>query len=105
MDEPFLYLQDVRTIDPGSKTVQNEERSKVIVFSFAAGKGLSAHSAPFPATLYIAKGEAVLTLGSEQRDAAEGTFVYMAANLVHGIQARTDVVMILTILKNPSVAA
>jgi quercetin dioxygenase-like cupin family protein len=105
---PFVYLQDVRAIDPQpdrsilSKTIQNDERSKVIVFSFAAGQELSAHTAPFPATIYIAKGEATLKLGEEEREATEGTFAYMTANLVHGIQARTDVVMILTMLKNPA---
>jgi len=108
MDDLFVFLQDVREIDSQpdrsilSKAIQNDERSKVILFSFAAGQELSAHTAPFPATIYIAKGEATLKLGEEEREATEGTFAYMTANLVHGIRARTDVVMILTMLKNPA---
>jgi quercetin dioxygenase-like cupin family protein len=105
MESPFVYLQDVRSIESQeensilSKTIQNDDRSKIIVFSFAPGQELSAHTAPFPATLYFAKGEASLNLGGEEREATEGTFVYMAAKLEHGIRAKTHVVLLLTMIK------
>ena len=57
MESPFVYLQDVRTIESQhensilSKTIQNDERSKIIAFSFAPGQELSTHTAPFPAAL------------------------------------------------------
>ena len=107
MEPLFVYLQDVRTIESQhensilSKTIQNDERSKIIVFSFAPGQELSAHTAPFPAALYLVKGEATLKLGNEEREAAEGSFVYMTPNLEHGIRAKTHVTMLLTMLKNP----
>lgn len=107
MEEGLVYLQDVReTAVHGdnsilSKTLQNDERSKVILFSFAPGQELSAHTAPFPATLYFAKGEADLKLGDEEQQAREGSFAYMPAYLEHGIKAKTHVVMLLTMLKNP----
>jgi len=73
----------------------------VIQFCFAPGQELSAHKAPFPATLYFVKGKAALTLASDELEAGEGTFVYMAPNLEHGISARTEVIMLLTMFKNP----
>jgi quercetin dioxygenase-like cupin family protein len=104
MDTRYTYIKDLRetNVQPDSilsKTIHSDERSKVIQFCFAAGQELSAHTAPFPATLYFAKGEAMLNLGTDQQDAAEGTFVYMTPNLEHGIRAKTEVVMLLTMLK------
>lgn len=96
-------LRDLQVAEGGilSKTIQNSDRSKVIQFCFAPGQELSAHTAPFPASIYIAKGQATLKLGAEQVDASEGTFAYMEANLEHGIVAKTEVVMLLTMFKNP----
>lgn len=82
-----------------SRTLQNDERSKVILFSFAPGQELSAHTAPFPATLYFVQGEASLKLGTDHQEAKAGTFVHMPPLLEHGIQARTEVVMLLTMIK------
>jgi len=80
--------------------LQNDDNTKIILFGFAPGQELSAHTAPFPATLVFLKGEALLKLGGEEQPAVEGTFVYMPPNLEHGIQAETEVVMLLTMVKN-----
>ena len=107
MNNPYTYFNDlraqVRVPENGilSRTLQNDDRSKVVLFGFAPGQELTAHTAPFPATLYFVKGEADLQLGDDQTTASEGTFAYMTANLEHGIRAKTEVVMLLTMLKNP----
>jgi quercetin dioxygenase-like cupin family protein len=106
MNEPYIYVRDVRerakTPENGilSQTLQNDDRTKVILFGFAPGQELSAHTAPFPATLTFLKGEALLNLGGEEQEASEGTFVYMQPKLEHGIKARTEVVMLLAMIKN-----
>lgn len=82
-----------------SQTLHSDERSKVILFGFAAGQELSAHTAPYPATLLFLKGEASLKLGAEEQEAVEGTFVYMPPLLEHGIKAHNDVIMLLTMIK------
>jgi hypothetical protein len=41
----------------------------------------------------------VVRLGSDEHEASEGTFVYIAPYLKHGIKAKTDVVMLLTMIK------
>src|SRR5881628_3589415 len=102
----FIYVPDLaeqaKVPETGilSQTLQNDERTKVILFGFAPGQELSAHTAPFPATLTFLKGEALLNLGGEERDATEGTFVYMRQKLEHGIKAKTEVVMLLAMIKN-----
>ena len=106
MTDAYVYVKDLRqhaaVPENGilSQTLRNDERTKVILFAFAPGQELSAHTAPFPATLIFLKGEATLVLGGEEQQAAEGTFVYMAPKLEHGIKAKGEVVMLLTIIKN-----
>jgi quercetin dioxygenase-like cupin family protein len=105
MTDSYIYLRDLRqqakVPENGilSQTLHSDERSKVILFGFAAGQELSAHTAPYPATLLFLKGDALLKLGAEEQEATEGTFVYMPPYLEHGIKARNDVVMLLTMVK------
>ena len=106
MSDAFIHVRDVREQakipENGilSQTLQNDDRTKVILFGFAPGQELSAHTAPFPATLTFLKGEALLNLGGQEQQAGEGTFVYMQPKLEHGIKAHTEVVMLLTMIKN-----
>jgi quercetin dioxygenase-like cupin family protein len=105
--EPYVYVRDLRQLakvpENGilSQSLHSDERSKVILFGFAAGQELSAHTAPYPATLTFLKGDALLKLGAAEQEAAVGTFVYMPPYLEHGIKARSEVVMLLTMIKAP----
>lgn len=105
MTDKYVFVTDLvaqaRVPENGilSQTLHSDEASKVILFGFAPGQELSAHTAPFPATLTFLKGEATLRLGSEEQEAIAGTFVFMTPNLEHGIKAKTDVVMLLTMIK------
>jgi len=82
-----------------SRTLHNDDRSKIIAFGFAAGQELSAHTAPMPAILYFVSGEARLRLGDDEMEAAGGALAHMPAQLEHGILARTPLVMLLVMLK------
>ena len=82
-----------------SRTLQNDESAKIILFSFAAGHGLAAHRTPMPAIIQILRGEAVLTLGTDTREAAAGHWVSMPPQLIHALEAKTPVTMLLTLLK------
>jgi quercetin dioxygenase-like cupin family protein len=110
MNNAYVYVKDLRqqakVPENGilTQTLQNDERTKVILFGFAPGQELSAHTAPFPATLTFLKGNARLKLGADDQQATEGTFVYMSPNLEHGIKAEDEVVMLLTMIKNAPAA-
>jgi quercetin dioxygenase-like cupin family protein len=105
MSEPYVYLPDLSAevlLPPDgilSRPIHTDERSKIILFHFAPGQELIAHTAPFPATIYIVRGDAKLTLGGDEQEAHTGTFVYMTPQLEHGIKAQTEVVMLLTMVK------
>lgn len=87
-----------------SRTIQTDERSKVVLFVFAPGQELSAHTAPMPATIFIVSGEGTLKLGAETMEIAPGSFAYMPPKLEHAIKARTEVVMLLTMVKGVAAA-
>lgn len=105
MSEPYVYMPDLAAevqLPPNgilSRTLHSDDRSKIILFHFAPGQELSAHTAPFPATLYFIRGDAKLKLGADEQEAHAGTFAYMTPQLEHGIKAQTEVVMLLTMVK------
>ena len=107
MESHYIYIEDLRQAGEApengilSRTLQNDERSKVILFAFAPGQELSAHTAPFPATLCFLEGTATLRLDDDTRQAREGTFVHMAPLVEHGIHADSVVRMLLVLHKNP----
>ena len=82
-----------------SHTLHNDDQVKIIVFGFAAGQELSAHTAPFPATIQILEGEAKLTLGHDSHAVSAGCVAHMQANLPHAIVAKTPTLMLLTMFK------
>lgn len=93
-------IPDVPADSIVSRTVFEDELQKVVLFAFAEGEELSEHTAASPAVLYFISGEADLTLGEEQGQAGPGTWVHMAPNLPHSIQARSELRMLLTLFKN-----
>ena len=102
---PSYFLTDLATEitipEKGilSHTLYNDESVKIVIFGFSAGHELTAHTAPMPATIQFLQGEATLTLGTDTREVTAGTFIHMQSQLVHGIVAKTPVLMLLTLVK------
>lgn len=84
-----------------TRTLYADEQVKVVLFGFDTGQELSEHTASTPAILHFLRGEARLLLGSDTMEARAGAWVHMPARLSHSIQARTPVVMLLLLLKQP----
>lgn len=87
--------------ESGKKTVVliENEKTKAILFTFAAGGGLAEHVAPFDAVIQIISGTASITVGYESVEGKPGTWIQMAAKTPHSIKAETSVVMLLTLIK------
>ena len=81
-----------------SRTIHRDDKVKVVLFGFAGGQELSQHTASVPAMIEILSGEARVTLDGEEKELSRGSWVFMDANLPHAIYARTEVVMLLTML-------
>ena len=82
-----------------SHTLYNDEYEKIILFGFASGEELSAHTAPMPATIQILSGEITLILGENRYEAGPGCLVHMEPLLTHGVIARTPAMVLLTLFK------
>jgi len=82
-----------------SRTIYSDKAVKAILFAFAAGQELSEHTSSQVASLYFVQGEADITLGDDKLTAQPGTWVHMPPHLPHSIEAKTPVVMLLTMLK------
>jgi quercetin dioxygenase-like cupin family protein len=93
--------REARPPDRGilSRTLFNDDRLKAVLFGFAAGEGLSEHTASLPAVLHFLQGEARLTLGDDAVEAGPGSWLHMPRGMRHSVQARTAVVMLLLLLK------
>ena len=103
-DQVFQIRQLLDELQPPESGKQSivlldDANTKVLLFAFAAGSGLTEHVAPFPAIIQIIKGEAAMTVGNESVAAKQGTWIQMAAKTPHSIKAQTPVVMLLTLLK------
>ena len=52
-----------------------------------------------PAILHLIQGEATLTLDDDTVEAQPGTWIHMEQNLKHSVKTKTQVVMLLLLLK------
>lgn len=83
-----------------SHTLYNDDSLKIILFGFATGQELTAHTAPMPATIQFLEGEASLTLGEDTHEVSPGALIHMQPKLTHGIVAKTPVRMLLYLHKS-----
>ena len=102
--ENYQIRQLMDEIQPPESGKQNivlldDTNTKVVLFAFAAGSGLTEYVVPLPAIIQIIKGEFALTVGNESVAGKMGTWIQMAAKTPHSIQAESPVVMLLTLLK------
>lgn len=104
-DPKTLFVPDLGQYSPVpedgilSRTVIESDTARVVYFGFATGELLSEHTASMPAIIQIIEGTATVTLGDDSHEAGPGSWAYMPANLPHSIEAKTPVVMLLTMLK------
>ena len=82
-----------------SRTLLKNGYANVTLFSFDAGQSLSEHSAGQAALLQIVDGEAEIMLGSDVHAAQAGSWAYMPPRLPHAITAKTNLIMLLTLLQ------
>ena len=109
MEKPYRYTPNLlHTIDNipvdsiVSRTIHDDEFTKVILFGFAKGQELSEHTASMPAIIHILQGEFQIILGEDEIHAQSGSWFHLDANLTHALTAKSQAVMLLTLIKNES---
>lgn len=82
-----------------SKSIVENEHHKVIHFTLAPGQELSEHTASVPAVIQILEGEGIVVLAGVEYEASPGKLYYMPAELKHAVQARGELVFLLTMFR------
>jgi quercetin dioxygenase-like cupin family protein len=82
-----------------SKQVIKKETGTITLFAFDAGEGLSEHTAPFDAMVYILDGEAEIKIGGKPHILNKGEAIIMPANITHALKAIQKFKMMLTMIK------
>ena len=87
-----------------SRPIFNDDHLRVVLFGLAAGEEMTEHTTSMEATLHFISGEAELTLGEDRFEVQAGSWTQMTPRLPHSILAKTDTVMLLTLLKQSAEA-
>ena len=83
-----------------SRTLIDKEKGTVTVFSFDKDEGLSEHTAPYDALVYVYDGEALITISGEPYTVKKGQTIIMPANDPHALRATTSFKMMLVMIKS-----
>ena len=62
-----------------SKTLLKKTTGNITLFAFDTGQGLSEHTAPFDAVVYILDGQARITIGGSPQNVDQGDMLIMPA--------------------------
>ncbi len=104
-DNPFgkTKLVDLADYQEGSvvsRTIIDKKRGTVTFFAFDEGQGLSEHTAPFDALVYVIDGEAEITISGKLLNLKAGEMVIMPADQPHALRAVKKFKMILTMIRS-----
>ncbi len=83
-----------------SREIINKKAGTVTLFAFDEGQGLSEHTAPFDALVYLLAGEAEIIISGKPVRLKGGEMVIMPANKPHALKAVTKFKMILTMIRS-----
>lgn len=83
-----------------SRTIIEKKTGTLTLFAFGEGQGLSEHTAPFDAAVYILAGEAEVTISGKTLRLKEGEMVIMPANEPHALKAVRKFKMLLVMIKS-----
>ena len=83
-----------------SRALINKDVGTVTLFSFDKGEGLSEHTAPFDALVYVFDGEAEITISKEKFILNNGQMIIMPANEPHALKAIEKFKMMLIMIKS-----
>ncbi len=82
-----------------SREIIRRDSGTMSVFAFDEGEGLSEHTAPFDAVVYLLEGEAQITIEGKPHVLKEGEMIIMPANTPHALKALTRYKMLLVMIR------
>lgn len=95
-------LLDLLRYQPGaivSREIVKKGTGTVTLFAFDKGQGLSEHTAPFDALVYIADGRARIKISGKSFPVKKGEIIIMPANKPHAVKAVEKFKMFLIMIR------
>ena len=83
-----------------SRTILDKKAGTLTVFAFDQGEGLSEHTTPYDAMVYIIDGEAEVTISGKPVRLKKGEMTIMPANEPHALQAVAKFKMLLVMIRS-----
>ena len=83
-----------------SRTIIDKKTGTVTMFAFDENQGLSEHTAPYDAMVYVLEGEVEITISGKPLRLRQGEITIMPANEPHALTAKTKFKMLLTMIKS-----
>ncbi|MGA8850034.1 MAG: cupin domain-containing protein [Dehalococcoidia bacterium] len=96
----LIDLADYQEGSVVSRTIIDKKAGTVTFFAFDEGQGLSEHTAPFDALVYVLEGEAEIVISGKPIHLIGGEMVIMPANQPHALRAIKSFKMILTMIRS-----
>ena len=96
-------LEDLIDYQEGSvvsRTLIDHKAGTVTLFAFDQNQGLSEHTAPYDALVYVVDGEVEVTISGKPLILKQGEITIMPANQPHALAAKTRFKMLLTMIKS-----
>jgi len=82
-----------------SKEIIKKDKGTVTLFAFDKGQGLSEHTAPFDALVYVFDGKAEIVISGRTHSLIAGEAIIMPANKPHALKAAERFKMLLVMVK------
>lgn len=78
----------------------DKETGTVTLFAFDSKQGLSEHTAPFDAIVYVFDGEAEICISGRPSKIANGELIIMPAGKPHSVRAISQFKMLLIMIRS-----
>ena len=82
-----------------SRTLIDKKMGTLTLFAFDEGQGLSEHTAPFDAFVYILDGKAEIVISGKTHTVCTGDMIILPANEPHSLKAIKTFKMLLVMVK------
>jgi quercetin dioxygenase-like cupin family protein len=99
----ILEIQNLIDYQSGSvvsRQVIKKDIGNVTLFAFDEGEGLSEHTAPFDALVYVYDGEAEVIISGETFKVGSGQMIIMPADKPHALKAKKRFKMMLVMIRS-----
>jgi quercetin dioxygenase-like cupin family protein len=83
-----------------SRAIISKKSGNITIFAFDKGQGLSEHTAPFDALVYIIDGQAEVIISGKKLNVGTDQMVIMPANKPHALNAKERFKMALIMIKS-----